>query len=757
MAIMDWASDELAKAAQHYQAGHLQAAERSCAQILSVAPGDAEALHLWGLIANRVGQHDVAIDRLKRATRLKPVDATFHYNLGVAYRAAQRLDEAIASYRRALEISPRHAQANNNLGNALKDQGKLDEAVASYRRALEINPTFVSAHNNLGTALSKQEKPDEAVACFLRALEISPYYAVAHNNLGNALKELGRPDAAVASYRRAIEIQPEFVAAHNHLGRALCAQGELAAAVASHQRALQLSPDDALALNFLAIALREQGQVDEAIACWERARRLKPDYFEAHNNLGIARHHLGNLEAAVACYEQALQSKPNHAEALNNLGTARKDQGNLAEAVDCYRQALSLKPEYSEAHSNLLYTLIFCPDVVVPAIVQEHDRWNERHAEALSKRIQPQENERSENRCLRVGYVSPDFRDHVVGRNMWPLIREHDHARFEITCYSQSSGGDQLTARFRSAADAWRDVRGLTDEALSQLIRQDRIDILVDLTLHMGGNRLLTFARRPAPVQVTFAGYPGTTGLATIDYRLTDPYLDPPGLNDDHYTEESIRLAETFWCYDPLGSEPGVNSLPARDNGYVTFGCLNNFCKVNSAVLKLWAQVLTASAHSRLLILAPEGAHRQHTLDRLEQEGVRPQRVTFFANQPRPQYLELYHGIDLGLDTFPYNGHTTSLDSLWMGVPVITLVGQTVVGRAGLSQLTNVGLPELVARTPERFVTTALELAQDLPRLGQLRATLRERMQNSPLMDAPRFARSIEAAYRKMWQRYCDR
>jgi predicted O-linked N-acetylglucosamine transferase (SPINDLY family) len=256
-------------------------------------------------------------------------------------------------------------------------------------------------------------------------------------------------------------------------------------------------------------------------------------------------------------------------------------------------------------------------------------------------------------------------------------------------------------------------------------------------------------------VQATFAGYPGSTGLDTIDYRLTDPYLDPPGLNDHLYSETSIRLPDSFWCYDPPVTELAVTSLPAQTNGYVTFGCLNNFCKVNEPVLQLWAQVLKTIPRSRFMMLCPEGSHRQPLLDLLQREEISPDRIELVAGRPRLQYLEFYHRIDVGLDTFPYNGHTTSLDSFWMGVPVVTLVGQTVVGRAGLSQLTNLGLPELIAQTPEQYVQIAAALAGDLTRLAELRRTLRARMQASPLMDAPRFARNIEAAYRQMWRNWC--
>jgi len=272
----------------------------------------------------------------------------------------------------------------------------------------------------------------------------------------------------------------------------------------------------------------------------------------------------------------------------------------------------------------------------------------------------------------------------------------------------------------------------------------------------MNRGHLTLFARKPAPVQVCWLAYPGTTGLSAIDYRLTDPHLDPPELFDRFYAEESIRLPDTFWCYDPLTTEPAVNPLPALACGYVTFGSLNNFCKVNDTILKLWAGVLKAVDHSRLVLLADEGSHRQRTLDRFQQEGVDRERITFYSRRPRQSYLGLYHGIDIGLDTLPYNGHTTSLDAYWMGVPVVTIVGPTVVGRAGLSQLTNLGLTDLVAETPEQYITIAAGLAENLQRLSHLRQTLRSRMQSSPLMDAPRFARGIEQAYRTMWQRWCN-
>jgi predicted O-linked N-acetylglucosamine transferase (SPINDLY family) len=357
---------------------------------------------------------------------------------------------------------------------------------------------------------------------------------------------------------------------------------------------------------------------------------------------------------------------------------------------------------------------------------------------------------------LRIGYVSPDFRDHVVGRNVWPLFREHDLSQVQVVAYANVLNPDAMTESFQRQCEGWRSIVGQTDEAVAEQIRADGIDILVDLALHTAGNRLLVFARKPAPVQVTFAGYPGTTGLTTIDYRLTDPYLDLPGEHDGWYTETSIRLPDSFWCFDSLGEEPAINDLPALSRGSITLGCLNTFCKVNAETLRSWAKIIQALDRSRLVMLTGAGSHRQRTLDLLAAEGIAADRVSFVGPRARPQYLQLYHDVDLVLDTLPYNGHSTSLDALWMGVPVVTQVGETVVGRAGVSQLGNLGLGELVGATAEQFVTIAVALAKDLPRLRELRHTLRERMRSSPLMDAKRFTRSIEAAYRQMWRTWCS-
>ncbi len=641
------------------------------------------------------------------------------FALALQQHQAGHLQAAEPLYRQILQSDPQHADALHLLGVMAHQVGDHAGSVEYISRAIEINGDSPVAYSNLAIALHDLRRIPEAIAAYRRVLERNPQDAKTYSNLGVALKSQGLLEEAMACYRTAIQWKPDCVEAHNNLG----------------------------------IELKDQGQTAAAIDCYRRALDWKPDYVEVHNNLGNALKDHDALDDAVASFRRALQLRPDYSEAHNNLGNALKDQGKLDEALACYRRAIELNPQFVNAHSNLIYTRVFCPSPTDHEPWADHQQWNLHHAAPLAPCIEPHLPDRSTDRRLRIGYVSPDFRDHCQSFFMTPLLSSHDREAFEIVCYADVARPDQITDRLRAHVDIWRNIVGQSDEQVAQQIRQDQIDILVDLTMHMAHNRLRVFARKPAPIQACWLAYPGTTGLPTMDYRLTDLHLDPPGLNDQNYSEESMRLPDSFWCYDPLDDESSVTPLPAAEQGVMTFGCLNNFCKVNATTLQLWAQVLNAVVDSRLVILTGEGSHRQQTRDMLRQAGVDSDRVTFVPHRPRAQYLNYYHDIDIGLDTVPYNGHTTSLDSFWMGVPVVTLVGETVVGRAGLCQLTNLGLPELIAETPAEFVRITTELAHDLARLSELRATLRSRMQASPLMDAPRFARHIEAAYREMWQR----
>jgi len=640
------------------------------------------------------------------------------FELASQHHRAGRLPEAEQVYSQILAQQPQNAEAIHGLGLLAHQMGRSDAAVDLIRRAIALRPDFAEAHGNLGNALKDGGQIDQAIAAYQQAVTLNPNFAGVYSNLGNVLRDAGKFDEAIAAYRRAMALMPGRAEVHYNL----------------------------------AIALKEKGQLDDAIAAYRQAIALRPNLAQAHSNLGIALRDNGQPDEAIVAFRQALALRPESPEIHNNLGNVLRDMGQLDEAIAAYRQAIALGPNVPKYHSNLVLALHYHPASDASAIAEEHRRWNLQHAPAREP-VQVYANDPTPERRLRIGYVSPDFRDHVVGRNLLPLFRQHDRRHVEITCYAQAPFPDAMTGEFQRRADRWRSIGRMSDEQVAAQIRADRIDILVDLALHTAGNRLPVFALKAAPIQVTFAGYPGSTGLTTIDYRLSDPYLDPPGMDESIYSENTIRLPDSFWCYDPLDCRDiPVNALPARDAGVVTFGCLNNFCKINDGVLALWAQVLEHVNNSRLLVLCPEGSHRQRMLERLSWEGIDPSRIEFATPRPRRAYLQLYHQIDLCLDTFPYNGHTTGLDSFWMGVPVVTLVGQRAVSRAGWCQLSNLGLGELAAQTPGQFVSIAVKLADDLPRLQELRSTLRGRMERSPLMDAPKFARSIEAAYRQMWR-----
>lgn len=772
-----------------YQCGRGLEAVDLIGQAIAVEPNDPAYHCNLGEACRSLGRLEQAVAAYSRAIQLKSDYATAYSNLGNALKDMGKLDEALAAYSKAIQISPGYADAFNNLANVLKDQGKTDQAIAAYRKAIQLKPALAEAHsnlggvladlgnnneaivacqraiqlkpaygqawNNLGTALNNLARHDEAIAAYNRAVQFSPDDAMARANLGNALNDAGRLDEALAACSRAIQLKPAYADAYNHLGNALRGQGKLSEAAAAFARALALHPGYVDAQSNLGSVLFEQGNLDEAIAAISKAIEMKPQFPEAYANLGIALIEQGKLDQAVAACNRAIQLKPTYADAYNNLGNALKDQGLLEEALACYRRAMALDPDDPTFHSNLARMLHFQPGCDAQTVLQEHRRWNQRFAEPLKRFIKSHGNTPDPDRRLKVGYVSPDLRIHPVARFLLPLLGQRDREKFEVFCYAEVRDPDAMTGRLRGLSDQWRSTVGLSDEQVAESIRRDEIDILVDLAMHTANNRLLVFARKPAPVQVAWLAYCSTTGLDTMDYRLTDPYLDPPGVGDACYSEQSIRLADTFWCYEPGMATPEAGAPPAMSSGQVTFGCLNNFCKVSAMTLAAWCQLLGEVPNSRLLLHARQGSHRQRVLDRMKQEGVDPSRVRFVGFVARPEYFRLYQEIDIGLDPFPCAGGTTTCDALWMGVPVVTMSGPTAVARAGVTLLSNIAMTELIAYSEDVYVQLATRLAADLPRLADIRASLRQRMRQSPLMNAPRFARNVEAAYHQMWRTWC--
>lgn len=749
-------TETLEAALQSHRTGRLQEAEALYRQILAAIPNHPDALHMLGVLAHQTGNNDAAYELIAHSIALQPKAADAYGNMGLVLQARGEIDNAIRCYRQAIALAPDQAEFHSRLGTAFRAGGKLDEAIESLHTALRLDPNLAAAHNNLGNAYRDQNRLEPAIASYRQVLSLQPDHVEALNNLGNCLRESGAGAEAIRLYRQALELQPDQSDVLRHLADALEDQGQLAESVELHRRVVASRPDDFDALLRLGNALMKAGASREAGEQYVRALALRPKSAAAQFDLGCALHAGSQPDKAIAWFREALKVEPSFAAAANNLGSALKDVGRLDDALAAYAQALEIQPDYREAHDNLIYAQLFHPSIERTKLAGEVRQWSDRYAEPLASGIVPHTNGRSPNRPLRIGYVSPDFRDHVVGRNVLPVLTRHDTSRFEVFCYSNVQRPDAMTERFVESAAHWRDITRVSDSAAAEMIRRDGIDILVDLALHLTHNRLPIFARKPAPVQMTWAGYPGTTGLKAIDYRLTDPYLDPPGLNKDElYAEKSLRLPHSFWCYDPLGIDLPVNELPADKRGCVTIGCLNNFCKLNDAMLSLWASLLRAIPSSRLRLLAPEGSARQWVLNRLGEDGISPGRVTFNRLSPRLEYLSTYHQIDIALDTFPYNGHTTSLDALWMGVPLLTIAGISPVARAGVSQLSNIGMTELIAGSPAQFIQIGSALAADLPRLRAMRQSLRPRLAQSPLMDVPHFTEGLESLYIEAWRTYC--
>jgi len=742
-----------------HQGGRLREAETLYRQILTAQPDHPDALHYLGLLAQQVGKIEIAVELIERALSIRPDYVEALINLGNALKSQGRFEEAVAKYQSALALQPENADGYYNLGNALEAMGRLDDAAASYRQAVTLKPDDIEARINLGNVLKDLGRLDDAAASYRQALLLKPHYAYTHINIGNVLKDQGRLEEAAASYRQALSIKPDEADVHYNLGIVLHAQGKLDEAVASYRQALVLQPQHAEAHNNLGNALRDQGRIEEAAVSYQRALTLQPQYAEAHYNLGIIYKDQGRLEEAAASYQRALTLQPHYADAHNNLGNVLKDQGRLEEAVASYRHALSLNPHYAEAYSNLLFCLNYRSDTTQEELYKESLQWGDAFQQAPPSEKTNFANSLRADRRLRIGYVSPDFRLHSVAFFIEPVIRAHNREKVEVFCYANVKKPDEVTQRLQTEANHWFSLVGISNDTAAARIRKDRIDILVDLAGHTSNNNLPLFAGKPAPIQVTWLGYPNTTGLKTMDYRFTDAVADPAGEADRLHSEKLIRLEHGFLCYQPAAAAPEVGSLPCQDLGYVTFGSFNNLTKIRPEVVKVWARILDAVPDSRLLLKARQLVDddtRERFKKMFRREGIAADRLEMLKRVPHPaDHLGLYSRVDIALDPFPYNGTTTSCEALWMGVPVVTLLGERHAGRVGASILHRIGLEDLCATTVEKYIELAQMLARDKNRLEKLRNGLRSRMQSSELMNPVLFTSHLEEVYYQMWREYC--
>ena len=637
-------------------------------------------------------------------------------------------------------------------GAAALARGDLPAAERCYRDAVARGAADSDAFNNLGVIEAQRGRLDAAIVLFQGAW--SKGGAGGRENLIHALASRaverfgqGRFEEAAADFGERAQLEPESPQAWTEWGAALARLGRLEEAADRHRRAIALAPGYALAHSNLGAALLGLKRTEEAASVLEKACALAPADPNAAINLASAQQRLGNVARAEELARKALVLAPGSAEAHNNLGLALSAQGQGQEALASLGRALALDPRNPGYFSTWLLTLHYDPTATPDAVAAEHRRFHATFGGEGATRVA-----RPRSSRLRVGYLSPDLRRHSVSYFFEPLLAAHDRSAVEVFCYADVPRPDEVTVRLAALAEQWRATWALSDDELATLLERDGIDVLVDLAGHTAGNRMPLLARRVAPVQFNYLGYPSTTGLGTMDFRVTDAIADPVGQSEAWHSEALVRIDGGFLCYRP-GEAPEVVPPPSVAAGTITFGSFNNLAKINDPVLDAWATLLARIPGSRLLLKArglDDDRIRQRLWSRLQERGIERGQVELMAPMGRPdQHLSAYGGVDIALDTFPYNGTTTTCEALWMGVPVVTFAGQVHAGRVGASILARVGLEELAPPTLQESMAVAAGLADDRERLAELRRGMRERLVTSPLMDAQRLARGLEAAYQR--------
>ncbi|MDO9042908.1 MAG: tetratricopeptide repeat protein [Desulfocapsaceae bacterium] len=742
-----------------------------------------------GPLLHQQGLHEEAILAMKQAAIYLPHDPDAQYNLGIAQQHSGLLEEAEHSYRLALQLNKNYIQAQYNLGNILKEKGRPAEAESCYRHILRLKPDFFEVHCNLGNILRAQGRFSESVDSYRSALRIRPDSAELYNNLSLTLKEQGLLAEAETACKQALKLKPDFPEAHNNLGLIYHEQKRLTKAEVSYRQALVLTPNYAIALNNLGLNLQEQGRLTESENYYQQALTISPDFNEAYRNRGILYQKLGRLAESENSYRQALALKaddiktlnnlavtlykqgrnseaettcrmaleldPNYVTAHNSLGNILINQGQLTEAEKCLRHVLEITPDYAEARSNLLFVLNYHPDMSGEDIFKEYKMFNTIFGIPWQQEWQPHTNNRIPNRRLKVGYVAPQLRRHSARHFLEPLLAHHDKEKFEVYAYAELFNEDDQTLRYKTFVDHWITTTGMSDAAVAAKIREDDIDILVDLAGHTDGNRLEVFARKPAPVSLHWLDFGYTTGLTAIDYYLTDKATVPKG-SEALFSETPWRIETPCLAYRPAEGMGDINPLPVATRGYVTFGTLTRAARINHRTIRVWSEILKQVAGSHLVIDSGDfkDPNLQEALaNKFIAHGIERERLEIGFHSPP---WDVLRGLDIGFDCFPHNSGTTLFETLYMGVPFITLAGRPSVGRLGCSILEGIGHPEWIACTEEEYIELAVALAADQHHLASVRAGLRQEMEQSPLMDEPVFTHKVEQAYQEMFAKWCE-
>lgn len=737
--------------------GKLEEAETGFRQAIAINGKFPEAYNNLGTLLQEQGRLDEAARSFEKALKLKPNYAEAAFNAGNVYTKQQKCEAAIGRFKLAIKFRPNYAKAYCGMGLAQQRLSRKDAAEKSFRRAIELQPGFAEAYSNLGAFLRETGRLEEAKRSFAEALRINPQLAEAYNGLGELHQCLGDMRQAERNFCKAIELKPDYPEAHNNLGVLQAGSGRLQTALESYRKALAIRPDFVYALNNMGIIYADMGHLDDAMDCYRRALEQAPSFGMAYSNLGNVYRELGRLDQARASYEQALAISLHGGDVTqSNLGTILMAEGKLDEAKTAYQRAMAMNPANPVTHSNLIFLMDFDSRHNVADQQAERRRWNELYAAPFKGNWPVYRNDRSPGRKLKVGYVSADFRMHSASYAFGPLLCHYDQERFEVYCYSNSARNDQQTALFRNSVSVWRNILGVEDEELAAMILADGIDILVDLSAHSAGNRLLAFARKSAPIQVTGWGHANGTGLDAMDYLVSDAVSIPPE-DAPFYAEEIIYLPCQL-SYSCPEDAPEIAAAPVRKRGRISFGCFNKLAKVGDDSFRLWADILQAVPDARLVLKAKElsdESQRQRVLGMFDKYGIAADRLSLMGGTNWHEHLQAYREVDIALDPLTYGGGITTFEALWMGCPVITLKGRTLTGRISAAIETALDMGEWVVGDADAYLKLASAWALRGAELDRIRQGMRARLLNSPIGNPQRYMQLVEAEYRRIWERWC--
>lgn len=704
------------------------------------------------------GDMAAAIDCLKVSVDRDAKQDLAYVRMGQAYQNQGLAAEAEACYIAASQINSRRPETYVAFGQLRRLQGRMTNARQALEHALFLRADYAEALNQLGLVHFLERNFSDADFCFSRAAALEPNEATTFNHLGMVAYSVGRRADAHRHYARALQIDPGATDVLNNLATLLIADGNVNGAIELYQRVLQQRESFPEAHNNLGLLYSQLGNHELARKHLELAIAQRPNYAEAYSHLGSVEQAAGNLTRALDCERKAVDLGPQSPDPHNNLGNVLLLLGDAITAQQQFAKVRELRPDMVTAHSNFLFTHLYQPENKLEQLAKLHAEFEQQHAAPLAGCWRPFDLSRDPERRLRVGLVSADLNRHPIGHLLTHMLSAVNGEQFEVVLYSHRLSRDSLTERILKQSSGYREVAGYDDQSLAEQIRADKVDILIDLSGHTAGNRLLVFARRPAPVQVTWMGYPCTTGLKAIDYLLADEYSIPPE-HDRWFSERVVRLPAGIACHELPGDAPEVNDLPAKQPGRVTLASFNNPAKINAEVVKLWADILRRlpEAKLRLKYLGLNDSLAQERIRQMfEAHEIDLGRLEFRDRSSLREMLAEYHEVDLALDPFPYTGGTSTLLALQMGVPVVTLPGETFASRQSYSVLSQMGVTETIARDEADYVEIVVRLANDLPRLAEWRRTLRGRLMQSAYGDPQRFMSTLGPALRGMWKGWCE-